>query len=507
MTHPTQAPGPARTIYASFLLGDEEFALDVKHVQEVINLPSSMVEMPLGPEFSLGIFNLRNSIIPLLSTAHLLGMIQHPLGSDAKVVIVHHLGIRLGLACDATGRVLRPRGEELTLFSYQDQSTHPIVAGVLKLADTLVRVLDLDRLITLENVPHPEDTCSINAAMKARLARKKCITFRVGRIHMAFPIGSIHEIVRAKGIEPSPVKDPLCEGLMHIRQEIVPVVRFSALLGLPTPPQQETDENEDERVMVLEVDKTYIGLLVDAVESIDIYTEDQVMQVPVLSSHRAGLFTGCIAFKKQGHVLLLNSEGVFEQDEISRITGQHSALFSTQQPTTQVQRRHAGSRLSFLWFKAGPAFAMPMREVREIVDCTTGLIEMPGAPHYICGMLNLRGKLVTVVDIRQFYQLAGTVLDSVDGDKVLVIDHGDTLIGLRVDTIESILHIYPEDMFPVPHVMRGALAPAVRNDVSNVVRVPSSNSERPIHLLVLDVNRVVSRVATNELPQDALPHV
>ena len=493
-TPPTLAPGaaPVHAVYASFLLGEEEFALDVRYVQEVIHLPATIVAMPLAPDFCLGIFNLRGSIIPLLSTDRLLGT-PRPLGPQAKVVIIHHLGIRLGLTCDDTCHVLRPRGDELTLFAYEDQSSHQVVAGVLKLGDALVRVLALERLIRLDNIPHPEDTLSAHAAAKARRARKKAITFSAGGIPMAFPIGGIHEIVRATGIEPSPVQDPLCEGVLHIRQHIVPVVQFARLLGLATTAANNNPEAQEQRVIVLEIEQNYIGLLVDTVDSIDTYTDDQVMAVPVLSRQRAAMFAGCIDFGTRGHVFLLATQGVFELDEINRITGQHSALFTHQQ-TAQVRLHRAASRMSFLWFKAGTAFALPMREVREIVQCPHDLLAIPGAPSHISGMFNLRGKLVTVVDLRYFYQLAGTVPLPCEEDKILVVDHVDALIGLRVDSVESILHLYPEDKFPMPQVLRGALAPAIRNDVREVVRVPDSG-ERPIHLLVLDISRVLAQVA------------
>ncbi len=495
--HPTPAApevASVRTVYASFLLGEEEFALDVRHVQEVVKLPTEIVAMPLAPDFCLGIFNLRGIIIPLLSTDRLLGA-PRPFPPEAKVVIIHHLGIRLGLTCDDTGRVLRPRGDEWTLFAYEDQSIHRVVAGVLKWGQALVRVLDLERLIRLENIPHPENTASTHAAIKARLARRKAITFRAGGIAMAFPIGSIHEIVRAQGIEPSPVQDPLCEGVLHIRQHIVPVVQFAGLLGLPTTPvaDEASPEASERRVVVLKIAHSYIGLLVDSVDSIDVYTDDQVMAVPVLSRQRAAMFAGCIDFGVRGHVFLLHAAGVLELDEIDRITGQHSALF-IETESVQVRQHRAASRMSFLWFKAGTAFALPMREVREIVHCPPDLIPMPGAPQHISGMFNLRGQLVTVVDVRYFYQLGGAVLLPSAEDKILVIDYGDALIGLRVDSVESILHIYPEDKFPVPQVLRGALAPAIRNDVREVVRVPDSG-ERPVHLLVLDLARVLAQVA------------
>lgn len=495
--HPTPAATPeaavVRTVYASFLLGKEEFALDVRHVQEVVKLPTHIVAMPLAPDFCLGIFNLRGIIIPLLSTDRLLGT-PRPLAPESKVVIIHHLGIHLGLTCDDTCHVLRPRGDELTLFAYEDQSTHRVVAGVLKLGPALVRVLDLERLIRLENIPHPENTASAHAAIKARLARRKAITFRTGGIAMAFPMGSIHEIVRAHGIDASPVQDPLCSGVLHIRQHIVPVVQFAGLLGLSvTPIGDDSPEAAERRVVVLKIARSYIGLLVDSVDSIEVYTDDQVMPVPVLSRQRAAMFAGCIDFGARGHVFLLDAAGVFALDEIDRITGQHSALF-VETESVQVRQHRAASRMSFLWFKAGTAFALPMREVREIVHCPPDLIPVPGAPQHISGMFNLRGQLVTVVDVRYFYQLGGAVLLPSAEDKILVIDYGDALIGLRVDSVESILHIYPEDKFPVPQVLRGALAPAIRNDVREVVRVPDSG-ERPVHLLVLDLARVLAQVA------------
>ena len=275
---------------------------------------------------------------------------------------------------------------------------------------------------------------------------------------------------------------------------IVPVVQFAGLLGLPvTPIGDDSPEAAERRVVVLQIAHSYIGLLVDSVDSIEVYTDDQVMPVPVLSRQRAAMFAGCIDFGARGHVFLLDAAGVFALDEIDRITGQHSALF-VETESVQVRQHRAASRMSFLWFKAGTAFALPMREVREIVHCPPDLIPVPGAPQHISGMFNLRGQLVTVVDVRYFYQLGGAVLLPSAEDKILVIDYGDALIGLRVDSVESILHLYPEDKFPVPQVLRGALAPAIRNDVREVVRVPDSG-ERPVHLLVLDLARVLAQVA------------
>lgn len=494
-------PKPAApAIYASFRLGEEEFAVDVRHVQEVVRRPGAVVAMPLQPDFALGVFNLRGAIVPLLSMERLLGVPAREPAADAKVAIVHHRGVRLGLTCDDTSRVLRPRGEELALFSYEDRSAQPVVAGVLKLADGLLRVLDLERLLALESVPHTAAALGTDARARAKLQRLRCITFRVGETRMAFPIGGIHEIVLAESIERSPIQDPLCAGVMRIRQRVVPVVRFATLLGRAGAPEAEI--GSDSRVIVLATPSGHVGLLVDAVESIDSYTEDQRMAVPVLSRQRAAMFAGCIDFGERGHVFLLDAQGVFLVDEIARITGQHSALFASSMTAAGATAGRAGHRQAYLWFGAGQPFALPMKEIREIVDGRSTLIEVPGAPPFVAGMINLRGRLVTVVDVRRFYRLPPESGDAAGEPKVLVIDQDDTLIGLRVDSVDSILQVPQDDRFALPQVMRIALPAALRNDIREVARASGADGQ-PVHLLVLNVARVFDTVRAELEPSEA----
>ena len=163
-----------KLIYASFGLDDEEYAVDVRHVREVVNLPSSLMMMPLSPDFVAGVFNLRGAIIPVLNAKRLLRTHQAAQQAGSKIVVVDHGGTRLGLIIDATGRVLRPRGEEQTLFEFGDGSTHSVVAGVLKIGSSLVRVLDLERLMALENVPYPQDGSRSGYASRAKARRRKC---------------------------------------------------------------------------------------------------------------------------------------------------------------------------------------------------------------------------------------------------------------------------------------------------------------------------------------------
>jgi purine-binding chemotaxis protein CheW len=495
--HPSMPPSPGGpTVYASFVMGGEEFSIAVQHVQEVVNLPARIVPMPLAPDYAPGIFNLRGSVVPLLSMARLLGLDGETYHAGSKVVIVQHLGVRLGLLFDDTKRVLRPRGAEQAVFSYEDRSTHRVVSGVLRIGDDLIRVLDLDRLVRIENVPHASGALQATDVSRAKRTHKRCITFRVGGMQLGFSIHGVHEIVLAKGIEPSPVQDPLCVGVMHIRENVVPVVRFRDLLQIGA--EVCDDDAEAHRVIVLQVGQMHIGLQVDSVEAITAFSDEQVMHVPVLTRQRVNLFAGCLDLGEQGYVFLLDSQCVMEHDEVARISGQHSGLFAAKNASALRTQRQAGVRETILWFDALRAFALQMRDVREIIDCGDALIEVPGAPDFVCGMYNLRGQLVTVVDVRRLYRLEQASANDVLDRKVVVLQHEDTLLGLQVDAVRSILHIDASSRYPVPALMRDSLPASIRLDVSEIIRT-GNEAQGMKHLLMLDVARLFASIGERQL--------
>lgn len=481
----------AQPVYASFALGTEEYALDVRHVNEVVNLPPAITPMPLAPDFVAGIFNLRGAIIPVLDARRLLAVEGLAPAAGAKVVVVEHLGVRLGLMVDETGRVLRPRTEEQTLFAYEDNSAHRVVAGVLKIGDSLVRMLDLDRLVALENVPHAHTGSA--GATRAKLQRRRCIIFRVGHTQLAFAIGGIDEIVLACGIAPSPIQEDLCEGVMHIRGRVVPVVRFAEVLrgGTVVDPS-----SPNARVIVLALGAARVGLLVDSVESIDAYADDELMHVPVLSRHKASMFAGCLDLGERGHVFLLDSTTVLDNEELGRVTGNFSRLFADDDDAARQGRRRSEQRQPYLWFSARDAFALPMPAVREIIDCSAELIAMPGAPAFVAGMVNLRGRLVTVVDVRTFYDLNDSDAPAPQAAlrKIVVLDQSETLLGLLVDAVESIARVDAADRIAVPGLMRNAMPPAMREDVSEIIQVAAA-TEKPVHIRVLDPKRIFASLS------------
>jgi purine-binding chemotaxis protein CheW len=486
----TMARGP---VLASFLLGTLEFAVHVRDVQEVVRRPGRVMAIPLLPDYAEGVIDLRGSIIPVLRTGVLLGAQSSCAPEDAKIAIVVHHGIRLGLLCDDTGRVLRPRAEDIVPLQYAEGSPHGVCSAVLKTPDGLLSVVDLERLIGLHGVPqaHPDAaTGEIRSALARGRRQRRCISFRVASSGLALPIEQIHEIVPLDALEASPIPDPATAGLMRIRGTTVPVVRFGRLLGLEAGADAPVVRSEASRVIVLQAESIRVGLLTDAVDAIEAYSDEQCLRVPVLRQEHQGLYAGCIDFGDRGHRLLMDAEALLKFEPIARVAQQHQ-LLCDDKPVRLAASKAKGQRQTFLWFQSGHGFAMALQDIREIVPLTSGLTQMPGAPDHVVGMINLRGTLVPVFDLRRFYRLPESSTPGEDEAKILVLQHGAELLGLRVDSIRSMLHVNAGDRLEVPALMRITLPPALRDDIREVVRAIDADGQS-LDLLVVNVKRMVT---------------
>jgi purine-binding chemotaxis protein CheW len=96
-------------------------------------------------------------------------------------------------------------------------------------------------------------------------------------------------------------------------------------------------------------------------------------------------------------------------------------------------------------------FALTTDEVKSIEELQE-IIPVPRAPDYIAGLVNLRGAILPVMDLRKRLGIAETHAgrDTV----ILIVEHGDESVGLIVDRVESVDQV-AFDVKPVPAEVAG----------------------------------------------------
>ena len=94
----------------------------------------------------------------------------------------------------------------------------------------------------------------------------------------------------------------------------------------------------------------------------------------------------------------------------------------------------------YIGFKLGKnEFTIPILKVREIIN-TPMVTKLPQSPHYMRGIINLRGKIIPVVDLKEIVAM-GEENGEGKGTKVIVLSTGRSTFGILVDMITSVINI------------------------------------------------------------------
>ena len=85
-----------------------------------------------------------------------------------------------------------------------------------------------------------------------------------------------------------------------------------------------------------------------------------------------------------------------------------------------------------------------VKEIKQWSPTTT----LPNQPHFTRGVLNLRGTIVPVHDLRA--RFGGALTDATENHVVVIATIGEQSVGILVDAVSDILTVSPEDVRPIP---------------------------------------------------------
>ena len=164
---------------------------------------------------------------------------------------------------------------------------------------------------------------------------------------------------------------------------------------------------------------------------------------------------------------------------------------SENRPATAT--RAAAAALSireFLAFKLGrEEYGVDILRVQEIRSFESPT-RMVNAPDFILGVVNLRGVIVPIIDMRIKFGLDEVRYD--DFTVVIVLTIGRQVIGMVVDAVSDVITLAPEQLRPVPEFC-GAI------DAGSVLAIGSVG---PRMLILLDIEKVMGRADMGLLTQD-----
>jgi len=136
------------------------------------------------------------------------------------------------------------------------------------------------------------------------------------------------------------------------------------------------------------------------------------------------------------------------------------------EPTTGIQAARRGDGVVTRWvgFQVeGQSYALDILRVQEVLAAAE-IEPVPGTPPAVMGVINLRGRIVTVIDLRRCLGFGGAAPDR--PCCVIVAEIEGEPIGLRVDGVAEICSVAAAAIKPAPPTRGRTADPLVRGVVS-----------------------------------------
>lgn len=418
-------------------VGDERFALPASDVAEVIR-PPAVTRVPLGPSSLLGVANLRGAVMPVVSLHRLLGGEARP-SSNARVVVIDR-GAPVGLMIDK-------------VMSLGDAGGVSPDTGADDGTGAPARMIDLNALLAKDfgsftrRVQHRQVQTVTDGQDQAASEQNQValVCFAVAGQDFALPLTSVREVVALPdGVAVVPQTDSVILGVTSLRGQLLPLVSLRALLGLRTGGQT----SERSRVVVARIGNGLVGLALDGMKEILRLPDSAIDPVPPIltrGSAEAQIQGICRLEGGRRLVSVLSTDHLFRDQAL------------IEQITSQTRKNHdmstaddasTGDEQFIVFQLGGEEYGLPIGAVDEVVRVPDTLTRVPKAPAFIEGVMNLRGRVVPVIDQRRRFKFEAQ--GERRRERVVVVRIDQMQAGFVVDTVSEVISIPQSQLRPTP---------------------------------------------------------
>ena len=166
--------------------------------------------------------------------------------------------------------------------------------------------------------------------------------------------------------------------------------------------------------------------------------------------------------------------------------------------TQRDKSKYTGDAIQLVTFKLGrETFSVNVNQVREIGKVEE-ITHVPKMPEFIEGVMNLRGQITTVIDLRRRFGIAtsspnanatttananSTANTRSNQERIIVVEIGDNQLGIIVDAVQDVMRISPEHISPPPKMISSNVNARF---LTGICKLPNQL------IMLLDLSKVLS---------------
>lgn len=431
--------------FVTFLIADEAFAINMAPVQEIIRVPQ-VVKVPKSPPSLMGLANLRGKVLPVINLRTVFGINEKEIDEASRVVVVG-FGETLGFLVDRVASVIDVDESKIEESSdIKSIVKSEFLKGVIKdvAGFNMVMMLDIEKVVEREfseflSKKSKEYTLRTEREKEEEVfaEERQLVSFTVAEEEYAIPIENIQEIVQIpEHITKVPNAEKAIIGMMNLRDKILPLASLRALFSLP-----EKQLNEQCRIVVLSLGNLSVGVVVDSVREVLRVPESLIEPIPsilIKDEVSSEITEVCRLDGGKRLVSIISVSNLFKRKEIKE------ALTAAKDEKEMEQKDNSEEEIEdeeqFVVFELDEQeYAVPIESVQEIVRVPEELTHVPKTPDFVEGVINLRGTVLPVIDLRKRFDIEEKQRDEHQRIMVFIIDN--VSVGFIVDSVSEVLKI------------------------------------------------------------------
>lgn len=452
----------------SFRVADDEYAFDIAKVSEILKV-SHISAVPNVPDYVLGLFTIRNHLLPILDMRRLLGlpaliserqaMLDQAVESEKRwasdILNALESGKRFSGTFDPKKRAFGRWLESYNTSSVQLE----LVAKRLKreraeFYSAGKRLLDSANSNTANSVVSINGTADKDGLLNSERGNHK------------EQFEALSEIIASTILE---LKDSMAA---HIR--------------------------EDQRTMVVECESMTIGFLVDWVDEVLRIPRSVIDKAPAMAASRKKEIRSVAKLDSGERLIMIMDESALVSEEtrdmLSDIKSQTGHDLKTGKSGGKSIAQQSVDEEQMVTFSINnEEYGIRIMQVQEI-NRISEITHIPRAPHFIDGMTNLRGNVIPVINVRRLFDLEEREAD--DRTRIIIVDIGGTKTGLRVDQVNEVLRLSIHDIEETPSIVTEESTSRLMQGICKI-----NDGKRMI--VLLDVSEILDQRELKHLKQMA----
>lgn len=435
----------------SFRVADDEYAFDIAKVSEILKV-SHISAVPNVPEYVLGLFTIRNHLLPILDMRGLLGL--------------------------------------PSMISERHQMLDRAMAAEEKWCTALISAIDSGKRsfgsLNAKETPFGKwlegyNTSSVELELIAkRLKRERTDLYGAGK-----------RLVETL--------DQLTEEEIHRQKE--QLVALSGVVKNSIESLKETMVDhiqEDQRTMVVESDTMTIGFLVDWVDEVLRIPKSVIDKTPAMAASRKKELKSVAKLDDGERLIMIMDESALVSDETKDVLSDIQSRAGGDTRTGKADGKSIAEQSideeQMVTFTIdNEEYGIQIMQVQEI-NRISEITHIPRAPHFIDGMTNLRGNVIPVINVRRLFSLEDIEVD--DRTRIIIVEINGSRTGLRVDQVNEVLRLSRQDIEETPSIVTEESTKRLMQGICNI-----EDGKRMI--VLLNVSEILDRDELENLKEMA----